>query len=167
MKNKDVRKRRSSKPYRALVGRWLTKLAAHFRVELTVEQSDIFLDRLPSYTDYQIGTAFERCLASCLFFPHLKEVLDNIPEDAAFRGPVRTCKNCEPDGWRIVSTSPPYRAAIRCNHAPDNPPPARADELAAVYLTPPEWAKPGALRKPSTPPRYPHLIGKGIIYDPD
>jgi len=64
-----------------LVEKWLRKLSAHFHVELTVEQIEVFLDELVANSDYQIQTAFERCLNECMFMPKLREVHDKIPED--------------------------------------------------------------------------------------
>lgn len=173
---RDVRKRRSSESYKKLITQNLTKLATNYRVELFKEEIDFFLDKLVSWTDYQIQTAFDGCLKECLFFPKLKEVLERMPEDAVFKGPVETCPHCEPDGWRLIispTAGPPYRAVTRCDHKPTHPFDIDSNnplhDFKRIYADEnlPEWVKlsrtPG-LHKTERPPRFPHLIGKGIKY---
>jgi hypothetical protein len=62
------------------VVQWVEKLAAHFNQELGEEQIEIFLDALVSSSDYQIETAFERCLHESEFMPKLAEVHQKMPE---------------------------------------------------------------------------------------
>lgn len=130
----------------------MTKLAGNFRVEVQRQQVNNFLEHLTAWSDYQIDTAFERCMKECTFFPTLKEVLDRMPERRAPHK-LQTCKACEPDGWRLIHTDHDYRVAVRCTHNPEyQPPPFKI----SVY---PRAAK------PDTPaPRFAHLVGKGIIY---
>lgn len=164
--SRDVTKRLHSESYRSLVTQNVLKLAAHFRVDVFDPEIEIFIEKLPSWTNYQINEAFERCISECLFFPKLKEVLDRMPED---RAPtvIQTCPACEPDGWRMVATAPGYRSAVRCDHKPEYAQQKLPDDLHTPYENLPEWvqlaASPG-LHKRERPPRFPHLIGKGILY---
>lgn len=139
------------------MGKWLGKLAAHFRIELQHDEIEIFLDHLVSWSDYQIAIAFDHCLTECLFFPKLKEVLDRMPEQRAGRSML--CKRCEPDGWVVVPN--PHNAegniAVRCDHITNYPP---ARDLKLMYKD----AAAAFAEKPKPAPRFPHLIGKGIMY---
>lgn len=167
---KDVQKRRLNASYKNLVLALLAKAAAHFRIELSGEEAEIFLDRLPSWSDYQIKTAFERVLVECLFFPKLRELLDRMPAERA--GVLPLCPRCNEDGWGdgwvVVpsQTNPGYNVAVRCDHVTSYPPP---NNLALLYKNPPEWATKRTVRTDDRAPevknpRYPHLIGKGILY---
>lgn len=156
----------------------LQKLATNFRIKLDDDQLEIFLDRLAGFSDYQISTAFELAMKECLFFPNMRELLDRMPEDS----PPRTfpmCDNCRPDGWRTVIIDGSIKA-IRCNHDPNNPPNATWRDLPNPWADDqlPEWAlrekmkargeklepRAGDRAPDVSNPRWPHLIGKGIIY---
>jgi hypothetical protein len=159
MKDKDVRKRRLNLSYRKLITTCLSKQSTHFRSELNGDEVKIFIDKLAPWSDYQITAAFERCLTECMFFPKLKEVLDRMPERR--EGHTKTCPVCEPDGWRLIispTAGPPYRAAVRCDHSPDNPPNPSLDDLKQLYV--PSDVPQNA----AAPLRWPHLVGKGIIH---
>lgn len=165
---RDLTRRLHSESYRNLVTESLIKLAAHFRVEIFDKEIEIFIEKLPSWSNYQIAEAFAACMTECLFFPKLKEVIDRMPED---RGPriIKTCQACEPDGWRFVPNADATGYQVtRCDHKPEykrNPLPA--EQLRKPYENPEDWVKlastPG-LHKTERPPRFPHLIGKGIKY---
>ena len=80
MKNKNERARQRSASYRSLIAQWCEKLAAHFNVELSDLQIEVFLEELTSFSDFQINQGFERCLNECTFMPKLREIRERIPE---------------------------------------------------------------------------------------
>lgn len=167
---REERKRRSNASYKNLITKWLQKLALNYRVEIFDEEIDFFLDNLVTWTNFQIDIAFDRCMTECLFFPKLKEVLERMPEDRAAHGPIKTCQACEPDGWRIVPhpDGGGYQQLIRCDHKPEYIRyPFTREQLQAIWNKLPDWARQAAtpgLHKTERPPRFPHLIGKGIKY---
>jgi hypothetical protein len=80
MKSKNERARQRSASYRTLIAQWCEKLAAHFNVELTELQIEVFLEELTSFSDFQLDQSFERCLNECQFMPRLSEIRQRIPE---------------------------------------------------------------------------------------
>lgn len=80
MIGKNERARLRNEQYRTVVAKWCEKLSAHFNFDLTEEQIEIFMEGLVKDSDYQIETAFERCLNECTFMPKLREVHEKMPE---------------------------------------------------------------------------------------
>lgn len=159
--DKDEMRRRYSAHFKNLVLGWLRKLATNYRVELTDKDPEFWLDVLPSWSDYQINTAFALCMKECLFFPHLADVIQRMPEDRQART-LQLCDNCRPDGWRLILVDG-YIKARRCDHDPNNPPNPSHQELKNLWS-----AQSATLTETMTAEqakvRFPHLIGKGIIY---
>jgi hypothetical protein len=171
VKKKDRTKRRSNAYYGKLVTQQMTKLASNYRTQVTDSQLEVFLDALVTWSDYQITTAFDRCLTECLFFPTLADVLHRMPERRSVA--TGTCPLCEPDGWRLINSpnGTPYRAAVRCDHNPNSYPPVvqigtpEYDEaIRKLYEHVRYMAEPGLPSRPRPQPRWPHLIGKGVVY---
>lgn len=65
---------------RLTVAKWLTLLAAHFRVELSETEIRIYCDSLQNENQQRLELALQRCLHECMFMPHVSEVRQRLPE---------------------------------------------------------------------------------------
>lgn len=64
----------------SLILNWLSTLSKHFKTELSEDEINIFVKALRNATSYQLDTAFDACLNTCLFMPKLAEVHKRMPE---------------------------------------------------------------------------------------
>ena len=64
----------------SLILNWLSTLSKHFKTELSEDEINIFVKALHEATSYQLDTAFDNCLNTCLFMPKLAEVHKRMPE---------------------------------------------------------------------------------------
>jgi hypothetical protein len=58
----------------------LTKLALHFRAEMTEPDFEIYLDGLSGYSEGRVLAGLDRCLTECEYMPRLKEIIQRIPD---------------------------------------------------------------------------------------
>lgn len=60
--------------------KWVTLLAAHFRIEMSEPEIRIYCDSLESRDPGCLSKAMQRCLNECEFMPKLKDINDRMPE---------------------------------------------------------------------------------------
>jgi len=85
-----------------LVLGWLSRLSKHFGTELSEDQLEIFVKALGKSSNYQLSTAFDRCLNECQYMPRLKDVHERMPEQRERRTSAA-----------FVSAEPPILEVLR------------------------------------------------------
>ena len=68
-----------SRESRSVTKKWLALIAAHFRVELSEPEVQIFCDSLAREDPERLEKAFQRCLHECEYFPKLKDIHERMP----------------------------------------------------------------------------------------
>lgn len=63
-----------------LVAKWVSLLAAHFRVELSETEIKIYCESLQNENADCLKRSMMRCLNECEFMPKLKDIRDRLPE---------------------------------------------------------------------------------------
>jgi hypothetical protein len=60
--------------------KWVALLAAHFRVEMSEPEIQVYCDSLGNKDPQCLNKAMQRCLNECEFMPRLKDINDRMPE---------------------------------------------------------------------------------------